>query len=61
MPPTDWTLAEQALIDASRAYFEAIANSEQSGGRTQEAILAAMPSEVREQMGGNMIDALEAI
>lgn len=42
--------AERALTVASRAYFEAIATCEHVGGRTQEAILAAMPDEVRERM-----------
>lgn len=56
-----WTAEEQQLIEASRGYFAAIAACEQAGGRTQAAILAAMPSEVAEQMGGDMASALSSI
>jgi hypothetical protein len=52
----EWTEDEQRLIEASRAYFEAIAAVAASGGRSQEAILAAMPQEVRDEMP--MLDAL---
>lgn len=39
----DWTVEEQALIDACQAQFAAIAAVMQAGGRVQEAMLAAMP------------------
>ena len=58
----EWTDAELALIEASKAYFEAIAAVTVEGGRVQEAIMAAMPAEVREQIpGASMADALKDI
>lgn len=55
---TDWTAEELALIDKAREYFQAIAKVEEAKGRTQEALLAAMPAEVAAQMGGDMHNAL---
>ena len=58
----EWTEEEAAVVEAAKRYFEAIALCELAGGRTQPAILAAMPAEVREQMPGlSMQAALEAL
>ena len=46
----DWTVEEQTLIEKAREYFVAIAAVEQARGRTQEALFAAMPPEIAEQM-----------
>lgn len=45
-----WTAEEQALIDATQAYNQAIAACVQAGGRTQAAMLAAIPEELRASM-----------
>jgi len=50
MSEREWTAEEQAVIVAARAYFEAIAACEQAGGKSNDAILAAMPAEVRAEM-----------
>lgn len=47
MEPT-WTAEEQALVEASAAYYAASIACEAAGGRTQEAIEAGMPDDVRE-------------
>ena len=46
----NWTADELNLIEKAREYFIAIAQVEQSKGRTQEALFAAMPAEIAEQM-----------
>lgn len=50
VPVIPWTAEEEALIGAARGYFIAIAKCEEAKGRTQEALMAAMPAEIREQM-----------
>ena len=55
---SEWTAEEQAVTEASRLYFQAIAACEAAGGRTQEAIMEAMPAETRELIASPMAQAM---
>lgn len=52
---------EAALIEQARAYYQAIAVCAEAGGRVQEALFTAMPAEVRGEMGGDMMAALDNV
>ena len=49
---------EARLIDATKAYFAAIIGCEIAGGRTQDAIVEAMPEELRAVAQSPMMKAL---
>lgn len=52
------TAEEEALVVATRAYFEAIGRCEMAGGRSQEAIVEAMPAELRHVAESPMMKAM---
>ena len=58
MSENEWTVEEQAVTEASKLYFQAIAACEAAGGRSQLAIQEAMPAEVREMMASPMAQAM---